>query len=164
MTTPDRIAKKIVLKAPIARVWQAISNAEEFGAWFGVAFDGQFVEGARISGRIRPTKVDPEVAKLQAPYDGTPCDITVERVQPPSVFAFRWHPYAVDENADYRNEPTTLVKFELAEVEGGTLLTITESGFDAIPLERRVDAFKSNEGGWEHQTKLIEKYLWDVAA
>ena len=155
----DRIEKKITLRAPVSRVWRAISDAREFGAWFGVKFDGPFAAGTRITGRITPTRVDPEVAKLQEPHAGTAFDFTVDRLEPERLFSFRWHPFAVEPGVDYSKEPATLVTFELAAVEGGTLLTITESGFDRIPLERRAKAFAANEGGWEHQSKLIEKYL-----
>jgi hypothetical protein len=53
----------------------------------------------------------------------------------------------------------TLITFELEQKEQGILLTITESGFDKIPLHRRAEAFKANEGGWQKQTELIKKYL-----
>jgi uncharacterized protein YndB with AHSA1/START domain len=159
VSVSDRIEKKITLKAPVARVWRAISNAQEFGSWFGVAFDGPFVAGKKLTGRIRPTTVDPEVAKLQAPHEGKPFEFSVDRIEPQRIISFRWHPFAVDPSVDYSKEPTTLIVFELTEVDSGTLLRITESGFDSIPLERRAKAFAANEGGWEHQTRLLEKYL-----
>lgn len=159
MKTPDQIQKKIVLRAPLARVWSAISDARQFGAWFGVQFEGPFVAGEPIRGVMRPTTVDPEVAKLQEPHAGQPFHGTVETIEPMRLFSFRWHPYDIEPGTDTSNEPTTLVEFELEEVDGGTHLTVTESGFDKIPLERRAQAFKANEGGWEHQTRLIEKYL-----
>ncbi|HWI26175.1 MAG TPA: SRPBCC family protein [Stellaceae bacterium] len=155
----DRIEKQILLKAPRERVWQAIADARQFGLWFGVAFDGPFVEGARLTGKIVPTTVDPEVAKLQAPHAGAKFEITVDRIEPMRRFSFRWHPFAVDPGVDYAQEPMTLILFELEAVEGGTRLTITESGFDRIPLARRAKAFTANEGGWEKQTQLIAKYL-----
>jgi uncharacterized protein YndB with AHSA1/START domain len=164
MNVPDRIEKKITLRAPVSRVWRAISDAREFGAWFGVAFDAPFVAGGRVTGKIRPTEVDPEVAELQAPYEGQAFDFTIDRIEAPRLFSFRWHPFAVEPGVDYSKEPATLVVFELAEVEGGTLLKITESGFDRIPLERRAKAFAANEGGWEHQTRLVQKYVQDRAA
>lgn len=159
MNVPDAITKSIVLRAPIARVWRAVSEARELGAWFGVDFDGPFVPGARTTGRIRPTMADPEVAKLQEPHAGKPFVITVERMEEPRLFSFRWHPYPVAADADPANEPTTLVTFTLEEVSGGTKLLVTESGFDRVPLARRAEAFKANEGGWEHQTRLVEKWL-----
>lgn len=161
--TPDRIEKRIVLRAPRERVWRAISEAMQFGSWFGVDFDGEFAAGSRLTGRIAPTKVDPEVAKLQQPYVGFPFEFRIERVEPMSLFSFRWHPNAADRGIDYSAEPTTLVEFRLEDSAQGTLLTITESGFDRIPLERRAKAFTSNDGGWTHQLKLIEKYLGQSA-
>jgi uncharacterized protein YndB with AHSA1/START domain len=158
-TSTDRIEKKALLRAPRERVWRAISNSKEFGTWFGVAFDAPFVAGADIVGRISPTKVDPEVAKLQQPHEGKAFRISVDRIEPMRLFSFRWHPGAVDPKVDYSKEPTTLVVFELEEAPGGTMLTITESGFDRIPLERRAAVFAGNDAGWTHQAKNVEKYL-----
>lgn len=155
----DRIEKKVLLRAPRERVWRAISDAKEFGSWFGVAFDGPFVAGKPITGKIVPTTVDAEVAKRQEPHRGVAFEFAVDRVEPMRLFSFRWHPYAVDKGVDYSKEPSTLVVFELDEAAGGTMLTVTESGFDRIPLERRAKAFAANEGGWNAQMKLIEKYL-----
>jgi uncharacterized protein YndB with AHSA1/START domain len=158
-TNTDRIEKRGLLRAPRERVWRAISDSSQFGSWFGVEFEGPFVAGSRMIGRIVPTTVDAEVARSQKPYEGTPFEITVDRIEPQRLFSCRWHPYAVDAAVDYSKEPTTLVVFELEEASGGTMLTITESGFDQIPLDRRAKAFASNEQGWTAQAKLIEKYL-----
>lgn len=155
--TPDRIVKTTVLPAPLDRVWRAISDSSEFGRWFGAEFDGPFVAGTRLGGRIRPTAVDAEVAALQAPHDGTAFVVLVEAVEPLRRLAFRWHPHGVDD-ADPA-APTTLVEFELAAAPGGTALTITESGFDQVPPASRAAAFHANEGGWTHQLRLIAKYL-----
>jgi uncharacterized protein YndB with AHSA1/START domain len=162
-TIPDRIEKKLLLRAPLERVWRAISDAKEFGSWFGVEFDGPFVPGRKMTGRIVPTTVDPEVAKSQKAYEGAKFEITVERIEPRKLFSFRWHPFAVEKGGDYSNEPTTLIVFALEEAAGGSMLTITESGFDQIPLARRARAFTANEEGWTAQAKLIEKYLAPVA-
>jgi uncharacterized protein YndB with AHSA1/START domain len=155
----DRIEKTVVLRAPQSRVWRAISDAKEFGTWFGVEFEGPFAPDTRVHGRIVPTKVDAEIAKSQEPYTGMEFDCFVERVEPMRLLSFRWHPGEVDPAVDYTKEPMTLVVFELEEVAGGTKLTITESGFDKIPLERRAKAFADNEGGWAAQLELIAKYL-----
>jgi uncharacterized protein YndB with AHSA1/START domain len=155
----DQIEKKILLRAPRDRVWRAVSEAQQFGSWFGVAFDAPFAEGARLTAKIMPTTVDAEVAKMQEPYAGKAFEWTVERIEPMQRITFRWHPYAVEEGVDYSKEPTTMIEFELAEAPGGILLTMRESGFDQIPLARRAKAYKANEGGWEMQTRLIEKYL-----
>lgn len=159
MTVANRIEKTVVLSAPLARVWRAISNSEEFGKWFGMSTDEPFIAGKSVVGQIRPTQVDPEIARLQEPHTGKAFELIIERVEPARLFAFRWHPFAVDPNVDYSKEPTTLVAFELTPVTDGTRLTITESGFEQLPLQRRAEAFKANDGGWEAQTKLVEKYL-----
>jgi uncharacterized protein YndB with AHSA1/START domain len=155
----NQVRKEIVLKASRERIWRAISDAKQFGSWFGATIDGPFVAGKTAVGRIAPTKADPEVARLQEPYAGFPWHVVVERIEPMTLLSFRWHPHAVDPNHDYSKEPMTLVTFELTEVEGGILLTITETGFDQIPLARRAQAIESNSSGWTHQTKLIEKWL-----
>lgn len=153
----DKIEKTTTLKAPLAKVWSAISDSAAFGTWFGMTIEGPFVEGRTVSGAIAKTQVDDEIAKQQEPCVGMRCDLVIERVVPLKLLAFRWHPGA-DPGVE-PNAPTTLVTFELEEVAGGTRLTITESGFDALPLERRAKAFAENEGGWEAQLGLIAKYL-----
>ena len=155
----DRIEKTILLHAPRARVWRALSNSNEFGEWFGMRFDGPFKPGVRLRGAITPTTVDPEVANLQKPHEGMPFEITIDRIEPERLFSFRWHPFAVDQTVDYSREPTTLVVFELEPVGNAIQLRVTESGFDQIPLARRAQAFTANEGGWTKVVTLIEKYL-----
>jgi uncharacterized protein YndB with AHSA1/START domain len=155
----DRIEKTVLLRAPRERVWRALTDSTEFGTWFGVRFDAPFQPGALLRGTIKPTAVDPEVAKLQQPYEGKLFEIIVEEMEPESRFSFRWHPHAIDPAIDYSAEPTTLVVFELKDTADGVQLTVTESGFDRIPLERRAKAFTANERGWGLQVQLIEKYL-----
>lgn len=162
-TETDRIEKKVLLRAPLARVWRAVSDSREFGNWFGVEFDAPFTAGARMVGRIVPTKADAEIAATQKPYEGRTFEFTVERLEPEKLVSFRWHPFAVDPNVDYSSEPTTLIVFELQPVAEGVLLTVTESGFDRIPIGRRAKAFTMNEGGWTAQMRLIEKYLTRAA-
>jgi uncharacterized protein YndB with AHSA1/START domain len=159
MRDTDRIQKKILLRATRARVWRALTNAQEFGTWFGVKFDGGFVEGAPLKGLIVATTVDAEVAAAQREHVGKPFDITVERIDPERLFSFRWHPFAIEPGVDYSSEPTTLVAFTLEEVADGVMLTVTESGFDRIPLARRAAAFTANDQGWTAVVTLIEKYL-----
>ena len=159
----DRIEKKILLRAARKRVWRALSDATEFGSWFGIKFEGQFTPGARVRGTIVGTKVDTEVAKKQKQYEGIPFDITIERVEPERLLSFRWHPNAIERGADYSKEPTTLVVFTLEDQADGVMLTVTESGFDQIPLARRTKAFTANEQGWGMVLKLIEKHLAQAA-
>ena len=136
-----------------------MTDSKEFGHWFGVKFDGPFVAGAAIHGTVVPTAVDPEVARHQKPYEGKPFDIVVAAIEPERLFSFRWHPFAVESGVDYSAEPMTLIEFVLEEVPGGTMLTVSESGFDKIPLARRAKAFQANEGGWTMVVTLIEKFL-----
>ncbi|PYT80462.1 MAG: vanillate O-demethylase oxidoreductase VanB [Acidobacteria bacterium] len=155
----DRIEKKILLRAPLQRVWRALSDSTQFGAWFGVKFDAPFTPGARITGKIVGTTVDADVAKAQKQYEHIPFEITIDRIEPERLFSFRWHPNAVEPGVDYSKEPTTLISFTLKEVANGVMLTVTESGFDQIPLARRAKAFTANEQGWGMVIQLIEKYL-----
>ncbi|MGE8179317.1 SRPBCC family protein [Pseudomonas fluorescens] len=149
MHSSDRIERKILLKAPRSTVWRALANAESFGKWFGVALEGKrFVAGERTQGQI-----------TYPGYEHLVWDVQVARVEPERVFAFRWHPYPVDPTVDYSSEPTTLVLFELEDMEGGTLLKVVESGFDNIPEERRLKAFRMNSRGWDEQMTNIETYL-----
>jgi uncharacterized protein YndB with AHSA1/START domain len=158
----DRIEKRVVLRAPLDRVWRAISDAEEFGRWFGVRFDGPFVEGASITAAIVPTTVDEEVAKRQEPHAGAKSTWQIVAIEPQRRFAYRWHPFAIDPDVDYDSEPTTLVEFTLSETDDGVLLTITESGFAAIPQARRSASFQANSEGWAIQTDLVRRYTEDA--
>ena len=117
-TSTDRIEKKVLLRASRERVWRAISDSRQFGSWFGVEFDGPFMAGTGMTGRIVPTTVDAEVAKSQKPYEGKAFTVSIDRVEPMRFFSFRWHPIAVEPGADCSKEPTTLVAFELEEVAG----------------------------------------------
>lgn len=144
----DRIEKSIVLRAPRSRVWRALTNAEEFGAWFRVKFDGAvFAPAAVVKGKI-----------TYPGYEHYTFEATIERMEPERLFSYRWHPYP-DPALDHSGEPTTLVEFRLEEVPGGTQLEIVESGFDQIPLPRRAEAFRMNEGGWAEQLKNIERHV-----
>ena len=143
----DRIEKKLVVGAPRSRVWRAIATAEEFGAWFRVSLEGAFAEGATIRGRI-----------THPGYEHVTMQMLVERIEPERYFAYRWHPYAIEAGVDYSAEPTTLVEFILEEAEGGTAVTIVESGFDRIPLARRAEAFRMNDRGWAGQIQNLARH------
>jgi uncharacterized protein YndB with AHSA1/START domain len=155
----DRIEKTILLRAPLKRVWRALSDSTEFGNWFGMRFNAPFAPGATMTAVIVPTTVNQEVAKMQKPYEGISFEIKIAQMQPERLFSFRWHPGAVEPGIDYASEPTTLVVFTLEKAPDGVQLTVTESGFDQIPLARRAKAFSANEGGWTLVIKLIEEYL-----
>jgi uncharacterized protein YndB with AHSA1/START domain len=146
-TSTDRIEKTAVLKAPRARVWRGLTNAEEFGTWFRATFTGRFAEGAVLRAQI-----------TYPGYEHLTMEIRIVRMEPERYFSFRWHPHEVDLTKDYSGEPTTLVEFTLEDVPGGTKLTVVESGFDALPPERRDEAFRSNSKGWDEQLGNIARH------
>lgn len=150
MSNPDRIEKKLLLHAPRARVWHAITDSAEFGTWFRVALEGPFEVGRVVKGRI-----------TYPGYEHMTMEVTVERMDAEELFSYRWHPYAVAPDADYSTEPTTLVEFRLEEVTNGTMLTVTESGFDRIPADRRDEAFRMNDSGWTEQMENIRRHVAD---
>jgi uncharacterized protein YndB with AHSA1/START domain len=145
----DSIEKSVELKAPVARVWRAITDYREFGEWFGVKLDGPFVAGEEAKGRV-----------LYPGYEHLTWKAVVQSIEPERLFSFTWHPYAVDPKTDYSKETPTLVEFRLEPTaSGGTLVTVTESGFDKVPAARREEAFLRNEGGWAQQMKNIEAHV-----
>jgi uncharacterized protein YndB with AHSA1/START domain len=146
--TNDRIEKQIELKAPVSRVWRALTDYEEFGEWFGVKFEGPFVVGQAARGRI-----------TYPGYEHLMLEAVVQKIEPEKLFSYTWHPYAIDTGVDYSKETPTLVEFRLEKTATGTLLRVTESGFDKIPSARRDEAFRKNEGGWAQQMKNIERYV-----
>jgi uncharacterized protein YndB with AHSA1/START domain len=156
---PDRIEKKIDLRASRSRVWRALVDSSEFGTWFGVKFNAPFAPGASLSGTITGSTVNAEVANAQKQHEGKPFNITIDQIEPERLFSFRWHPHAIDPTVDYSAEPTTLVTFTLEEQPGGVLLTVVESGFDRIPLARRAQAFSANEGGWAIMVAVLGDYV-----
>jgi len=148
----DRIEKTIELKAPVSRVWHALTDHREFGAWFRVRLDGPFAAGKTVRG------------KLDYPgYEHLTWEATVQKLEPERLFSFTWHPYAIDPNYDYSSEPSTLVEFTLEKTTAGTLLRVVESGFDRIPSHRRQEAFFRNEGGWSQQMKNIALHVEQAA-
>lgn len=145
----DRIERSIVINTTRERVWQALSDAEKFGAWFGANLQGQrFAPGQRTRGPITISG-----------YEHVYFDAVFERIEPQEVLAFRWHPYAVDPAVDYTKEEPTLVTFTLKDAPDGTLLTVVESGFDKVPPQRRLEAFRMNSAGWEGQIRNIVRYV-----
>jgi uncharacterized protein YndB with AHSA1/START domain len=144
----DRIEKQILLSAPVARVWRALTDYREFGEWFRVRLDGPFVVGQVARGNI-----------TWPGYEHLVWEAVVQTMEPERLFSFTWHPYSVDPKVDYSKETPTLVEFRLEAVEGGTLLTLTESGFAKVPAYRRDEAFLRNDGGWTQQMKNIETHV-----
>jgi uncharacterized protein YndB with AHSA1/START domain len=144
----DRIEKRIELNAPVSRVWRALTDYREFGQWFRVALDGPFVPGKVSRGHI-----------TYPGYEHIQWEAVVQKMEPERLFSFTWHPYAVDPNTDYSSEPPTLVEFRLEKSATGTLLLLTESGFDQIPAHRRAEALRMNDGGWTEQMRNIERHV-----
>jgi len=147
-STTDRIEKKVEIRAPRSRVWRAIANAKEFGAWFRVDLEGTFAEGVTTRGQI-----------THPGFEHVKMEMMVERIEPERYFSYRWHPYAIDPAVDYSTEPTTLVEFILEETDAGTEVTIVESGFDRIPQGRRAEAFRMNDNGWAGQSRNLARYV-----
>jgi uncharacterized protein YndB with AHSA1/START domain len=144
----DRIEKQIELKAPVARVWRALTDYREFSKWFQVNLEAPFLPGQTARGRI-----------TYPGYEHLTLEAVVQKMEPERLFSFTWQPYAVDLQRDYSKEPSTLVEFRLEQKGDGTLLTVTESGFSKIPADRRLEAFRMNDGGWTEQMKNIERHV-----
>ena len=144
----DRIEKRVVLRAPRSRVWRAISDAKEFATWFRITLDGVFATGQTVRGRVAIPG-----------HEHLKFEMQVERIEPERYFSYRWHPYPKDPAMDYSAEPMTLVEFTLEDADGGTALTIVESGFDRIPPARRAEAFRMNTEGWGAQVKNLAAYV-----
>jgi len=142
------IEKQIELNAPVSRVWRALTDYREFGEWFRVKLDGPFVAGEISTGHI-----------TYPGYEHLKWEAVVQKMEPERLFSFTWHPYAVDPKVDYSKEPATLVEFRLEPKDKGTVLYLTESGFDALPKDRRFEAFRMNEDGWTEQMTNIENHL-----
>jgi uncharacterized protein YndB with AHSA1/START domain len=148
MADNDRIEKNVVLRASRARVFRALTDAQEFGSWFLARFDGPFVAGQSVAGQI-----------TYPGYEHMRFTLQVERIEPERYFAFRWHPYAVDPKVDYSSETPTLVEFFLEQAVNGVALRIVESGFARLPVARRAEAFRMNDSGWSEQLQNIERYV-----
>lgn len=147
-SSTDRIERRFELRAPRARVWRAITDVNEFCAWFGVKLEGAFAAGTTLRGR-----------NTARGYDHMLMEFQVERIEPEHYFSYRWHPYPFDSTVDYSAEPTTLVEFHLEEIAGGTAVTIVESGFDRIPLARRAEAFRMHDQGWTGQANNLARHV-----
>jgi uncharacterized protein YndB with AHSA1/START domain len=144
----DRIEKRIELKAPISQVWRALTDYREFGEWFRVNIEGPFVPGQKAAGQL-----------TYPGYEHVRWEVVIQKMEPERLFSFTWHPYAVDPKIDYSDETPTLVEFRLEQSAGGTLLILTESGFEKVPSHRRLEAFRKNDGGWTEQMKNVERHV-----
>jgi uncharacterized protein YndB with AHSA1/START domain len=144
----DRIEKRIELKAPLSRVWRALTDYREFGEWFGVTLEKAFVPGETTFGNLTVPG-----------YEHLRMEVRVEKMEPEHLFSYKWHPYAVKPEVDYSEEEPTLVEFRLEKSDSGTSLTVTESGFSKVPADRREEAFRMNDHGWSVQLQDIEEHV-----
>ena len=142
------VQKQVEIAAPVAKVWDALSDHEKFGTWFRVKLEGPFVAGKVSQGHI-----------TWPGYEHIRWVSTVREIVPEKLFSFTWHPYAIDPAVDYATEEPTLVEFRLEATAAGTRVTVTESGFDKVPEARRAEAFRMNDGGWTQQVKNLEEYV-----
>ena len=146
-----QIEKQVAIKAPVSRVWRALTDYKEFGEWFRVKLEGPFVAGQVSRGLL-----------TYPGYEHLKWEAVVEKIEPQTLFSFTWHPYAIDPKVDYSKETPTLVEFRLEKTAAGTLLRVKESGFDKIPNHRQLEALRMNDGGWAEQMKNIESYVTHV--
>ncbi len=153
----NRIEKHIALKAPVARVWRALTDSREFGAWFRVRLEGPFMPGQVTRGQM-----------TYPGYEHVVWEATIEKMEAERLFSFTWPQIRcldkAEYSSDYTDAPKTLVEFRLEPAgNGGTLLTVTESGFERMPADWRNDAMRRNEGGWEQQLRNIESHVGQAA-
>jgi len=150
MTTPDltKIERKTLIRAPRSRVWRALTTSQDFSKWFSADLEGSFAPGKRL-----------DMVSTHACGNGQSFYVIVERMEPEHTFSWRWHPGSAKADED----GSTLVEFHLEEVQDGTLVTVTETGFDHISLARRAKAFKENDRGWEMQMESLKQYASQAA-
>jgi uncharacterized protein YndB with AHSA1/START domain len=147
----DRIEKQIELKAPRSRVWRALTDYREFSAWFRVNLESPFVPGQTSRGQI-----------TYPGYEHVQMEVVVQKMEPEHLFSYTWHPYAIEPGVDYSEETPTMVEFTLKEITGGTLLTVTESGFQKLPPSRRAEAFRMDSEGWSEQLENIARHVGET--
>jgi uncharacterized protein YndB with AHSA1/START domain len=141
------VERSMLVRAPRSRVWQALTNIQEFSKWFGVEAEGEFTPGAHV-----------RMVSTHEGYKGLEFFVDVVKMEAPETFSWRWHPGSKQAGEDTSGEPTTLVEFRLTEAEGGTLVTVVESGFDGLSLARRTRVFEENAKGWEIQLASLSRY------
>jgi len=144
----ESIVKAVELEAPVSRVWRALADSTEFGRWFGVKLDGPFKPGCVSTGMM-----------TYPGYEHYPWRAVVERMDHEKLLSFRWHDFDENSGVDVSDQPMTLVEFRLETLTHGTRLTITESGFDAIPYPRRLEVLRGNAEGWDFQANNIASHL-----
>ena len=144
----NKIEKQIEIAAPMARVWRALTDYREFGEWFQVTLENPFVVGQTVGGQL-----------TFPGYEHVRMEVVVKAIEPEHYFAYSWHPNAVDPKVDYSKETPTLVEFRLTKTATGTLVTVTESGFEHLPHARREIALLRNAAGWQQQLGSLKAYV-----
>jgi len=148
-STPDQIERSLIIPAPRERVWEALTDPKQFGEWFHVDLNGDtFEPGVTVRGKVK-----------EKDHENLPIEMTIGQIEENKIFTWRWHPAAIDPQADYSRESTTHVEFMLEEAPGGTRLSLVESGFDQLPSERRDAAYRMNYDGWGIQLSRIDDYV-----
>ena len=147
----SRIDRTIKIDAPVERVWRALTNAEDLSSWFQVRIEGTIAPGSDVW----MTSVHPDHAGQRFP-------VKIAEMAPPHRLVWQWHPGAVDPNVDYSREPRTTVTFALAPTDGGTLLTVSETGFNEISLARRAKAYQDNSQGWAEVLVWLQRYAQET--
>lgn len=145
---PNHIESDVVIDAPIDQVWHAVANNAGISGWFGTRFDDPFVAGQTAHGTV-----------VYPGYEGLKLEIDIEQIREPELFSFRWHSHAADPEQDYSAEPKNLVEFRLRPADGGTRVTVRESGFDAMPADRAADAYAAHTEGWPMQLGKLAEHL-----
>lgn len=147
----SRIERSIEIDAPPARVFRALTDAQELGVWFRVAIEGAIAPGEEVW-----------MTSLAEGHAGQRFNVRIGEMTPPHRMVWHWHPGEVDPAIDYAGEPRTTVTFVLTPTAGGTRLTVTETGFGAIGLERRAKVFQDNSAGWTEVLTWLRRHVQEA--
>jgi uncharacterized protein YndB with AHSA1/START domain len=140
MGFPDRIERTVRIDRPLERVWAAITTAEGLGTWFGNSAEIDL----RVGGTAKLTWTSGDAAELR-----------IERVEPQTVFGYTWGIYGLPEQDPRR----TYVEFTLTPDDGGTTVTVVESGFGQLEPDAHSKAFNGNTKGWASELDELVAYL-----
>ena len=140
MGFPDRIERTMSVAHPPERVWAAITTAEGLGTWFGQ----KATVDLRVGGLARVT------------WDaGGSHELRIERLEPPHVLGWTWGIYGLADDDPRR----TYVEFTLEPEDGGTRLTVVETGFAQLPGDEHRVAYGGNAEGWQRELDELVDYL-----
>ncbi|MEE1787532.1 SRPBCC family protein [Streptomyces sp. SP17BM10] len=147
----DSIEREIVIAAPRERVWEILTRAEFLGAWFG--------SGAPAEIDLRPGG---RMVFDHGVHGMLPARI--EQVERPTEFSYRWSQGAPGEEPV--DGTSTLVRFTLTTVPGGTLLRMVESGFGTLtmPVEAAAARHEQNGAGWDRKLPELALHVEKLPA